>query len=652
MYKNILFSLLIILSSFQIALSNEISTATNFRQQPFDVLKYDVDIQIDEPATRQVKGNCQMLIKLAKQSAEDNFYFHLFELQIDSAKVGTELINPSQHNDELGVPYYSIPISNYDSELITLTVFYSGTMSNEGGEMQWGGINYLDGALFNMGVGFHNANVSAAAYWFPCYDHPSDKALYQVQVTVPSEYSVALSGMPSEIETIDNNMHKTTAIGEVPAATYMIGIAIGKYEKLTNQAGDTPIEIYSPSQQVTDCENGLKLVPKMLECFESTWGAYPFEKIGYVLTAIGSMEHQGMIALAKAAVSQTDTISSTAAHELSHSWFGGYVTPLDFRSAWLNESFATYSEAIWVGYLLGDLYYYRKLRNLAYVYHSRSVSEGIFPLHDFIRTGNSSNYPITIYNKGALVVHQLRLELGDSLFFAAIREYLADNSNANATTESFKQSIESTTGKDLTEFFNSWVYGSGYPIVDCKLEQYNYPDSKFMKFKLTTTQTQNSSWGIYKNLPLEINFKLMDDSYLNKVIRINEREQTVEIDSIPSYKTIDYNLGRIAASLIRVASKSVSSVNSDECLANALQIIGNPIINSKLNFRVSQPLTGDVRVAIVDLSGCTLNNFYYSELQANANYELDIANLPAGAYLLQIIQNGIEISSECFRVIR
>lgn len=71
-----------------------------------------------------------MLIKLAKQSADDNFYFHLFELQIDSAKVGTELINPSRHNDELGVPYYSIPISNYDSEQITLTVFYSGTMSN------------------------------------------------------------------------------------------------------------------------------------------------------------------------------------------------------------------------------------------------------------------------------------------------------------------------------------------------------------------------------------------------------------------------------------------------------------------------------------------------------------------------------------------
>lgn len=652
MQKNILIGMVIILTSVQLALSNEISTATNFKPQPFDVLKYDVDIQIDEPSNLKVKGNCQMLIKLAKQSADDNFYFHLFDLQIDSCKVGAELINPSQHNDEIGVPYYAVSLSGYNSENITLTVFYSGTMGNEGGEMHWGGINYMDSALFNMGVGFNNAHVSAAAYWFPCYDHPSDKAQYQFHVTVPSQYSVALSGLPADVEALDNNMHKVTAISEVPAATYMIGMAIGKYEKLTKQAGDTPIEIYSPSQKVADCENGLKLVPKMLQCFEATWGAYPFEKVGYVLTAIGSMEHQGMIALAKDAVSKTDTISSTAAHELSHSWFGGYVTPLDFRSAWLNEAFATYSEAIWAGYLLGDIYYYRKLKNLAYLYHSNSAREGIFPLHDFVRTGNSSNYPVTIYNKGALVVHQLRRELGDSLFFAAIRKYLAENANANATTESFKKSIESSTGKDLTEYFNTWVYGSGYPIIDSKIEQYNYPDGKYVKCKVTTTQTQDPSWGVYKNVPLEINFTLNDDSYINKVVIINEKEQTVELDSIPMYKSIGYNFGRIAASLIKVASKSISSVNAQDELKNQLQIIGNPINNSTLTFRVNTQLQDNLSLAIVDISGTIHSNTNYTELIADRDYSLDISNLASGAYILKLAQSGIEISSESFRIIK
>lgn len=652
MQNYILSGIMIILTSIQLALSNEISTATNFKPQPFDVLKYDVNIQIDDPSNMKVKGNCQMLIKLAKQTSDENFYFQLFALQIDSCKVGAELINPSQQNDELGVPYYSLPLNTYNSENITITVFYSGTMSNEGGSMHWGGINYMDSALFNMGVGFHNANVSAAAYWFPCYDHPSDKAQYQIQVIVPKQYTVALSGLPSILEPLDINLHKVTAMSEVPAATYMIGIAIGNYEKLSNQAGDIPIEIYSPAKKVPDCETGLKLVPKMLNCFESFWGAYPFEKVGYVLTAIGSMEHQGMISLAKDAVSKSDTISSTAAHELSHSWFGGYVTPLDFRSAWLNEAFATYSEAIWAGYLLGDTYYYRKLRNLAYVYHSKSSDEGIFPLHDFVRTGNSSNYPLTIYNKGALVVHQLRNELGDSLFFSSIRQYLSENANANTSTEIFKQSLENYSAKDLTNFFNTWVYGYGYPIIDSKIEQYNYPDGKFMKCKLTTTQAQNPSWGIYHNIPLEINFKLNDNSYFNKIVIINDKEQTVELDSIPNYKSIDFNLGRIAASLIKMGSKSISSINTKPEFANQLLIISNPIINSTLNFRITKQFQDNVSISITDISGITHSNINYPELIADYDYNLDISNLSSGLYIIKIMENSNEVASKSFIVIR
>src|SRR5205807_6524164 len=98
-----------------------------------------------------------------------------------------------------------------------------------------------------------------------------------------------------------------------------------------------------------------RLLPRMVSTFEKHFGSYPFEKVGYVNvpSSAGAMEHETMISIPTSLSTSGDSVYSTAAHELSHQWFGDLVTPLDFRHAWLNESFAVFCETLWAEELGG-----------------------------------------------------------------------------------------------------------------------------------------------------------------------------------------------------------------------------------------------------------------------------------------------------------
>lgn len=634
--------------------ANEISTGTNFKAQPFDVQEYTVDARIDNPASKYIEGSCQMSVKLSHASQDDKFFFHLFELGMDSCFISGNYVVPVQSTDSLGVQYYYIPVGQYTDDVIKVKVYYSGIMQAEPGTNPWGGIHFQDSVLFNMGVGFKNANVSAAAYWFPCYDHPSDKAQYRINLTVPEAYQVALSGHPYGDGVVSNGKRIVNAISEVPAATYMIGMAIGKFQKFTIEGSEIPIEVYTPENKLQDCQKGLKLVPKMIECFENVWGEYPFEKVGYVLTAIGSMEHQSMIALAQGAVSESDTISTTAAHELAHSWFGGSLTPLDFRSAWLNEAFATYSEAIWYDYVKGNNQYYRKIKDNAAAYHNYSETEGVFALHDFIRTGNSSNYPWTIYYKGAAVVHQLRRELGDTLFFGAIQNYIKTYRGKCVTTELFKKSLEDYSKKDLTEFFDMWIYNYGYPLVNVFLGIKLIPNTDGMtKINVKTEQIQAASWGLYKDFTYEINFKLPNGDYFNKYIVINSKEQTVLIDSIPKFTSIGTNLGKVSASLIKLNSKDMASApNANYVSSEAVSIYPNPTSEQILNINFAIGINNRIEFSVIDLSGNIVKYVSLNTVNDNAkSFQLDLNGIPAGTYILNSKNEDLNIDTK-FQIVK
>src|SRR5438876_2143765 len=171
----------------------------------------------------------------------------------------------------------------------------------------------------------------------------------------------------------------------------------------------------------------------------------------------GAMEHQTITSMGYLLLTGDATYEGVVAHELSHQWFGDAVTLTDWRNIWLNEGFATYSEALWTEYKKGQQ---------AYLDYMKKNDFGYFTSTVYAPEGFISNYAVyaTVYQKGSWVLHMLRGMMGDEIFFKALREYFDRYKYKNATTQDFQKVFEEIYGQPLDWFFDEWVYkGIGRP---------------------------------------------------------------------------------------------------------------------------------------------------------------------------------------------
>ncbi|HYF03042.1 MAG TPA: T9SS type A sorting domain-containing protein, partial [Patescibacteria group bacterium] len=150
-----------------------------------------------------------------------------------------------------------------------------------------------------------------------------------------------------------------------------------------------------------------------------------------------------------------------------------------------------------------------------------------------------------------VVLGMLRHELGDSLYFGALQNYLQKYAYGNATTDSLLKTMNDYTGRNLTPFFHQWVYGKGWPQIALEVA----PSSNGTEqLNLKIIQRQSNEWGIFKNLPVEIGFQLPSGQMLYRIFTINEREETFTVDSVASFVKITVNQGPTVRSLLEYFS--------------------------------------------------------------------------------------------------
>ncbi len=638
--KNI-FKFLIIFLFFALDTNaNEISTAMYTNIQPWDIQKYyiDFDCGIMNDTMPYINGKCFIDVKQDTISPGNKFFFRLEHLQINKLQLNGKDINYLKKTDVFGTNYFEIDLAKANERYFTVYVEYSGNPKIESGQMPWGGVQVKDTIIYNLGVGFYNKNVYMGSFWFPCYDHPSDKAKYEIKIR--SNKVVAASGLLKSIVPITNEGKTTidtvkeyTFEGNFPAATYMLGFAVADFEKLTFEDTKVPTEIYYTKANEASTKVGFKLLPKMVECFSNYYGDYPFERVGYVVTPTGSMEHQTMIALAKAAISQYDTVSYIVAHELAHSWFGGSITTLDFRDVWIKEAFATFSEALWVEYLFSndpikskDAYQQKLKINLSMIKGS-SLTNKNAPVYNYDRDSNT-NYPRIIYDKGAMIIHQIRQELGDELFFKAIKELNTQYKYSNITTDQFKKFLENYTNINLETFFNEWVYGRCYPNLELKVDKQLYPDLKYCKISFSANQIQKEPCSKFTKFFIDASLYGENREELkNLTIQFNYPEEIVTIDSLPNYKNIYFNLGRASVSLYNIAKviESTSSVENTIIAEDSYSIYPEIAID-KININ-GDPIESQINI---------FNSLGQKVLSAEFSNQINIFTFAPGYYVLQI----------------
>lgn len=559
------------------SISGEIASPTRYVEQSFDVLHYDAFIALDS-LPRPVLGESSCTWRLRWRRQPDTIRFHLRSLQVLRVEyVQPDVVIPVEWFVR-GQPaeatyHYAVPAlaSHREGDTVLLRITYRGLMSGEPprGGYSWGGVQQEGTIVYALGVGFYNNYVSATQHWLACYDHPSDKASYTLRFRVPPSYVVASNG--EELPPYDSAEWRIFPFhSSYPAATYLLTFAALPAAAVSVIRDTTslplPIVLYARRADSAATLRSFRLVPQMVTTFEHLFGPYPFEKVGYVMTQKGAMEHQTMISFPTALARSGDTINLIAAHELAHQWFGDCVTPLDFRDAWFNESFATLSESLWREKLGGYPAYLdeqqRKINRYLnqYAKPGNPLFEGILTMYDFDRTPPSSNYPHVIYEKGAAVLGMLRYLIGDSSFFGWCRNVMERYRYGNITIDTVEHTLARISGQGdmIRRFVNEWIRGKGWAVLT--IEALRMPSAYGWKAMIRIHQTQHDSLGLYTTLPLELSFIGRDT--LHRVVIVTSADHVVELDSLNDFTAISINAGVNVRSLALLST--VPTVTSIE----------------------------------------------------------------------------------------
>ncbi|MFP4370426.1 MAG: M1 family aminopeptidase [Candidatus Kapaibacterium sp.] len=589
--------------------------------QNFDVLSYSAEIELPDIPEPYIKGRNTITLTWNPQADDHHFYFHLHSLSVDSVKYKDSLILFSREESETDF-YYSVELDDEDSSVID--IYYHGIMTVEDNAAAWGGVHSDNGMVYALGVGFLNDYVSATRHWLPCYDHPSDKALFEAVFTVSPPNTVASNGLMIDSAESDGKklLHWKQ---ESECSTYLLTFAAGPLFRTDyTQPGGVPIHVYHLEHDNIDPV--LSSLPQQVEIMESYFTPYPLEKVGYVITNVGSMEHQGLISFSRSLLNNPAAGKETALHELSHMWFGDHVSPMDFRDAWLNEGFAVFCESLDADYNSGRTEYLNSVNKSINNYLSNiSQSEGVFPLYDFKASGSPTNYPQTIYQKGAGVMALLREKLGDGDFFKALNNYLIKYAEANTSSELFKEELEKQYGMQLDDFFNSWVYGRGWPELALSFEGYTvegFVDVHYVN-KMRVRQVQPKSYGGYNYVPVALYFNQSDTTLPFIMTSI---DTTFHFGDYIMFNNIK-NATREFPLFYKITTIN-KPVSAKEEIALKVKLYPQPakdklILESGLN-------QGLYSLQIVNTAGKIL----LKKSLAGNKFEIDCSNFPAGNYLL------------------
>jgi aminopeptidase N len=304
-------------------------------------------------------------------------------------------------------------------------------------------------------------------YWFPTYDFPNDKTTTEMIVTVPSGWEALSNGELAG--TSDDRRAGTRTyhwVQDKPMSTYLVSLVAGEFDK-REEGWKVPVQYYVPRGRGGDIARTFGRTVEMLDFYSSRILPYPWAKYAQAMvdTFGGGMENTSATTEGASAILDARDFEdrrfgtdSLIAHEMVHQWFGDLVTCVDWRHAWLNEGFATYFEALWEEHVRGrDVFDWNELAAAGAI-TGRDRYPVVPPDGSELETAYS-----TIYGKGGWVLHMVRGQLGDALFWKAIQHYTRKYSYQLVNTSDFAQAVAESTGQDLEWLFDQYVYKPGHP---------------------------------------------------------------------------------------------------------------------------------------------------------------------------------------------
>ncbi|MCA0331387.1 MAG: M1 family metallopeptidase [Actinobacteria bacterium] len=294
--------------------------------------------------------------------------------------------------------------------------------------------------------------TNGAPSWFPCNDRPDDKATYRIELTAPNGYYVVANGVCTSQW---RSASTTTWIYEQrePMATYLATVQIGRYVVHPVDGSPVPMAAVLPPAHLRRYDSAFGRQPEMLAFFSRLFGPYPFA--GYTVVVTDDrldipLEAQGMSTFGSNFLTSDWDNVRLVAHELSHQWFGNAVTASTWRDIWLHEGFACYCEWLWSeesGSRAADEHARNHWKRLAGKPQDLVLGD----------PGPDLMFDDRVYKRGALLLHALRLTIGDDRFFELLRTWVERHCYGSVTTEMFEALAAEVAGEPLDGLFDAWL---------------------------------------------------------------------------------------------------------------------------------------------------------------------------------------------------
>lgn len=322
---------------------------------------------------------------------------------------------------------------------------------------------------------------------FPCFDEPEFKARFALTLVVPDNVVAISNGKEEETRVVAEGRKEVRFAETPPISSYLVAYCIGPFDATPVETTPTgwPVRVVLPRGMADKGLYARSAHARSLTYLEEYTGIpYPYTKvdaIGVPDFEAGAMENPGAITYRLTAIAADEERASThslkgifytAAHELTHMWWGDLVTMAWWDDLWLNESFATFVGYKTVADLMPEWGMWRDFVATLSRPFALDALVSTHPISFEVKNAKQATerFDVITYWKGAGVVRMLEGFLGAETFQKGVRTYLNGYRENNATADDFWRELSQASGRDVGEIANAWIREPGHPVIHVSAE--------------------------------------------------------------------------------------------------------------------------------------------------------------------------------------
>ena len=515
----------------------------------FDVLHYRIALNF-EGKNHAFEGETTVVLRSLKDG------FKRFSLDAETYEVQT-ITGPD--NQPLAFSYKEGKLQitlaqpkNYGDT--TSVIITYGTESFQVDPAQFG-----MGANYPLGIGFFDAQdnqpflfnaysfPTGARHWFPCYDHPNDRATHETIITTFADHKVLANGLLQSVTENDNGTRTYHWAQNQPHPTYLYNFVSGPYTVIEDEYHGLPVNYWVYPNDEDRGRRSFHRTPEVLAFFEDYYGVkYPWDKFDQIIVpGIGGGAEATTATLIGASTlhdqwAEPDFPSHwLVAHEAAHHWWGDLISYRDWTETWMSEGFATFSEYLYSNHLYGPDEGALNLLNKLNSYLNEAKNRYQRPIVFNRWKYPNQNFDRHTYQKGALVLNMLRDYFGEPTFKRILQHFLTTHAFQPVDTHDFMKSIWEISGQNMDWFFDQWIFGAGHPVLEIN---YEWRDQELI---LTVEQTQDTSQhlSLFK-MPVKVGITAEDQTEI-KQIWLNDRKQTFTFNADTKPQLVRFDVGNV-----------------------------------------------------------------------------------------------------------